>query len=100
MSREAICRAISGSIRRWTTCAANEPGVACVIVEVATSPVAIPLAIALSRTVSMGTESGPTPIAALKVRRSEEHTSELQSRGQLVCRLLLEKKKMHGQYHN
>src|SRR5690625_7109124 len=25
-------------------------------------------------------------------RRSEEHTSELQSRGQLVCRLLLEKK--------
>src|SRR5690625_6803174 len=28
--------------------------------------------------------------------RSEEHTSELQSRGQLVCRLLLEKKK-HSQ---
>src|SRR5690625_6368026 len=27
--------------------------------------------------------------------RSEEHTSELQSRGQLVCRLLLEKKKTH-----
>src|SRR5207253_4811556 len=26
-------------------------------------------------------------------RRSEEHTSELQSRGQLVCRLRLEKKK-------
>src|SRR5690625_5533357 len=25
--------------------------------------------------------------------RSEEHTSELQSRGQLVCRLMLEKKK-------
>src|SRR5437870_10434314 len=28
-----------------------------------------------------------------EVRRSEEHTSELQSRGHLVCRLLLEKKK-------
>src|SRR5437870_10929513 len=28
-----------------------------------------------------------------KVNRSEEHTSELQSRGHLVCRLLLEKKK-------
>src|SRR5207249_11022808 len=27
--------------------------------------------------------------------RSEEHTSELQSRFDLVCRLLLEKKKMH-----
>src|SRR3712207_8372920 len=28
-------------------------------------------------------------------RRSEEHTSELQSRQYLVCRLLLEKKKIH-----
>src|SRR5439155_21418657 len=28
--------------------------------------------------------------------RSEEHTSELQSRGHLVCRLLLEKKKYKG----
>src|SRR5215475_15729766 len=28
-------------------------------------------------------------------RRSEEHTSELQSRENLVCRLLLEKKKKH-----
>src|SRR5439155_16381156 len=30
---------------------------------------------------------------ALEIYRSEEHTSELQSRGHLVCRLLLEKKK-------
>src|SRR5690625_6372054 len=29
------------------------------------------------------------------VPRSEEHTSELQSRGHLVCRLLLEKKKQY-----
>src|SRR5690625_5463984 len=28
--------------------------------------------------------------------RSEEHTSELQSRGHIVCRLLLEKKKNKG----
>src|SRR5690625_5715881 len=28
--------------------------------------------------------------------RSEEHTSELQSRGHLVCRLLLEKKKSNN----
>src|SRR5690554_7622147 len=34
----------------------------------------------------------PVPIAILLVR-SEEHTSELQSRPHLVCRLLLEKKK-------
>src|SRR2546422_6913219 len=31
----------------------------------------------------------------LGVDRSEEHTSELQSRLHLVCRLLLEKKKLH-----
>src|SRR5207253_5239327 len=47
--------------------------------------------------------SGSRPIAATtlscrrrispKETRSEEHTSELQSRGHLVCRLLLEKKK-------
>src|SRR3712207_7688053 len=33
------------------------------------------------------------PIALEEVVRSEEHTSELQSRQYLVCRLLLEKKK-------
>src|SRR2546421_7233997 len=32
-------------------------------------------------------------------RRSEEHTSELQSRSDLVCRLLLEKKKKNEQLH-
>src|SRR3712207_7508294 len=31
-------------------------------------------------------------------RRSEEHTSELQSRQYLVCRLLLEKKKKDNKY--
>src|SRR5258708_15295468 len=31
-------------------------------------------------------------------RRSEEHTSELQSPDHLVCRLLLEKKKMRSYY--
>src|SRR2546427_5951065 len=33
------------------------------------------------------------PPAAGAARRSEEHTSELQSQSNLVCRLLLEKKK-------
>src|SRR2546421_8907528 len=32
-------------------------------------------------------------------RRSEEHTSELQSRSDLVCRLLLEKKKQDNSRH-
>src|SRR3712207_7549495 len=40
--------------------------------------------------------SSPPPFPAARrraSRRSEEHTSELQSRQYLVCRLLLEKKK-------
>src|SRR5207253_11004277 len=41
---------------------------------------------------------GPSPVATRPVifLRSEEHTSELQSRGHLVCRLLLEKKKINS----
>src|SRR5690625_6478267 len=34
-----------------------------------------------------------TALPTMMITRSEEHTSELQSRGHLVCRLLLEKKK-------
>src|SRR3712207_7157483 len=34
-------------------------------------------------------------VPGLHKERSEEHTSELQSRQYLVCRLLLEKKKIH-----
>src|SRR2546422_6558069 len=37
-----------------------------------------------------------TPRWATNSSRSEEHTSELQSRLHLVCRLLLEKKKKHN----
>src|SRR3982751_7050937 len=37
---------------------------------------------------------------ALKSIRSEEHTSELQSRSDLVCRLLLEKKKPNQLYND
>src|SRR3712207_8629912 len=41
--------------------------------------------------------SGPKEVIA--PRRSEEHTSELQSRQYLVCRLLLEKKKQNISYY-
>src|SRR3712207_7455953 len=37
--------------------------------------------------------------AWIRSRRSEEHTSELQSRQYLVCRLLLEKKKKNSLYN-
>src|SRR3712207_8805147 len=47
-------------------------------------------ALAMHNDVPQGLSSG---IFTNDMRRSEEHTSELQSRQYLVCRLLLEKKK-------
>src|SRR2546430_7930566 len=49
-----------------------------------------------SRSVSSGSSERIVPIpvsSASDAWRSEEHTSELQSQSNLVCRLLLEKKK-------
>src|SRR3712207_9452659 len=46
-----------------------------------------------SKTGWPGTGARPSPVDGTGARRSEEHTSELQSRQYLVCRLLLEKKK-------
>src|SRR3712207_7018775 len=40
--------------------------------------------------------AGKSPKPHLLGSRSEEHTSELQSRQYLVCRLLLEKKKLNN----
>src|SRR3712207_7846069 len=40
------------------------------------------------------------PSKLLDMSRSEEHTSELQSRQYLVCRLLLEKKKKYKNLHS
>src|SRR3712207_8738795 len=51
-------------------------------------------AVALGGAVPLQPGLLPRQRGALRVpRRSEEHTSELQSRQYLVCRLLLEKKK-------
>src|SRR5260370_32558890 len=41
----------------------------------------------------------PDPAPAARTARSEEHTSELQSHLNLVCRLLLEKKKQNCWKH-
>src|SRR5690606_40712769 len=46
--------------------------------------------VAMNRAVALAEVAGSA--AALDALRSEEHTSELQSRENLVCRLLLEKK--------
>src|SRR5690554_7474505 len=45
-----------------------------------------------SNLATVGTGAGIGAAGGAGVARSEEHTSELQSRPQLVCRLLLEKK--------
>src|SRR2546430_7992258 len=42
---------------------------------------------------------GARPAAEVELDRSEEHTSELQSQSNLVCRLLLEKKKTQNTQH-
>src|SRR5439155_26969762 len=57
--------------------------------------------VSCSSVVMLSSTKSPRPWVAttrscdrlMNLRRSEEHTSELQSRGHLVCRLLLEKKK-------
>src|SRR5438552_5657572 len=45
---------------------------------------------------SVPTKGRPRRESTGSVGRSEEHTSELQSPDHLVCRLLLEKKKLNG----
>src|SRR5688572_31272559 len=59
----------------------------------------------LAKLASAGGQANSTAMAeraqntAAPSRRSEEHTSELQSQSNLVCRLLLEKKKLHSRLH-
>src|SRR5688572_32700495 len=49
-------------------------------------------------TTSRSSAAVPAWTAAEDLDRSEEHTSELQSQSNLVCRLLLEKKKKNKKY--
>src|SRR3712207_7731782 len=66
-------------------------------------------AVSLELKVTPGPASAATRVAAVpgvalrgsaEIKRSEEHTSELQSRQYLVCRLLLEKKKKNNRLHS
>src|SRR2546430_12136985 len=62
---------------------------------------ALPISPSRERAEPLRNSRGPAPgrerrrPIALCASRSEEHTSELQSQSNLVCRLLLEKKKIH-----
>src|SRR5688572_32112298 len=57
---------------------------------------ALPISFFVTRSIATTLGSSmtiPRPLTMTSVLRSEEHTSELQSQSNLVCRLLLEKKK-------
>src|SRR5437588_6023910 len=56
-------------------------------------PIFVVLALAANRDQPVDRARTAECLAARPVDRSEEHTSELQSHSDLVCRLLLEKKK-------
>src|SRR3984893_19481303 len=58
------------------------------------------LPISYGRALRSGAAGWATERAADRHHRSEEHTSELQSRGHLVCRLLLEKKNPQPALHS
>src|SRR2546430_13334870 len=62
-----------------------------------TATVALPViedvAVSVAVTVRLPAVTKVTPLVNVCMPRSEEHTSELQSQSNLVCRLLLEKKK-------
>src|SRR2546430_10746490 len=52
-----------------------------------------PCADAIAATIARPRPVPPSPrLCSARLKRSEEHTSELQSQSNLVCRLLLEKK--------
>src|SRR3712207_7000249 len=71
--------------------AADQGALVAVTVVEAFGGVAVGAALAAGYGVAVGSAAA---------RRSEEHTSELQSRQYLVCRLLLEKKKLPYVGHN
>src|SRR5690349_22189692 len=60
---------------------------------------ALPMAVVVRHDANISIGSGVWP-AVRDQQRSEEHTSELQSRRDLVCRLLLEKKKTKRESKN
>src|SRR2546421_8209401 len=57
------------------------------------TPITFSLPSASTARNAVSDESTPPESPTIPLVRSEEHTSELQSRSDLVCRLLLEKKK-------
>src|SRR5437870_632545 len=95
-----LCR--EGALSRRRTNAQLHPRILFfAIMRRAQAPTLFPYTTLFRSTASDGSRSESGTRGQFRPRfrrfhRSEEHTSELQSRGQLVCRLLLEKKKSGG----
>src|SRR5215475_14915004 len=83
---DAIARSILSPVKRFLT-SASPPfrPIACITRQPASEP---PIAARMYHATNS--------LCRAVIMRSEEHTSELQSRENLVCRLLLEKKKIAG----
>src|SRR5690606_40640631 len=81
----------SSDLPKWSGSASSRPGGG---VSSASSIIGNRGAGAVSpSTIEFATIAPTAAMTAMAAARSEEHTSELQSRENLVCRLLLEKKK-------
>src|SRR3712207_7338107 len=85
--RSRNAREATGRVHRDSTVSCASANV---VVAAAISPSARS---ASASAVSASTRWEASPHRRARATRSEEHTSELQSRQYLVCRLLLEKKK-------
>src|SRR3712207_8790139 len=79
--------------------AAAEGGVGLAIGKESGDEVVVDEAGAADHELAVGLDDDVGGVGVLAGDRSEEHTSELQSRQYLVCRLLLEKKKSQSQSH-
>src|SRR5947207_9901140 len=75
----------------YTVTSASAPGARCPLCESPSSR-AGPARVTIAISPKVYSRVKPSS-SALPANRSEEHTSELQSHSDLVCRLLLEKKK-------
>src|SRR5699024_12027474 len=100
----ALCRSPSSTLFPYTTLFRSTlimgTGRPERVENIATTTTSLPLTVWIWETTSISA-SMYLPILSRKVApsnicRSEEHTSELQSRFDLVCRLLLEKKKYYS----
>src|SRR5438046_10246056 len=89
----AACRAGPAPLRLGTTYTVQQSGALAVLESLWTGPAPLATVVAPSGQILRAAANGDLDVVITHApARSEEHTSELQSLTNLVCRLLLEKK--------